>query len=1048
MLVVLFGAAAWRLSSGPVSLSFLRDQIESALARRFAPYAVDLKDVVLAWAGWDRVLDVRAVNVVVTGPDGDVVASVPEVSLGLSGRALLKGEFQPVSIELIGPAIELVRGADGKFIFELGTEIGAKEAPIEALLAELNAGAATEEGPAPLEQLSVLDAHLVIDDQLNELTWEAHGIDINLYHTPSGVRGDLALKIAFANVTTQVAADILYDRTAPLLNVDFRITDALPERLAAISPALSDIAALKMPLSGELDTFFDPQFTLNRVEFDLAGGPGEIVLPGLFDREMSVHLLQLRGAAFDRFATVRLDDLYADFGGPSLALSGLFHRGEGGEEADGSRQQGTIEIKDMPFDEIERYWPTTFAPRARSWVTANLSEGTVERLRADFDLAAADLALDRPPNDIVKGEMTLENVTVNYLDTLPKLHGVSATASFDANDFWFDIGGGRLLDNIRVESGKLVLSDIWQSEQLVLDTRIQGPTREILAVLDVPRLGYPGRYGMDPKQIGGEATADLHFAFPMLMSLELKDVKIAANADFTGFGWPDALEGYDVSGGRLALSLDNAGMDIQGPADVNGVPVNLAWRENFADGATFYSRLAVNAALDDAGLAAWRLPAAPFLTGRFDGRLIYIDFDRRRRQVIVDLDGTHGVFAPPGLLWTKPAGEEGLLSLTINLEGPDTPPVLSSATLAADGFLAEGHGVLEPGFAGLRELDVTTLRFGGNDLQVRWRPEAGNADGHDVAITGKSLDLVPYIERFAEESEEPTPDLALSVNVGRLVTRDDGSGIADARAVLRFEGDSMREAGLDGTLAGGQPVQLRLAPAEGNTRHLRVLSEDAGALLKAFDLFDNAVGGKFVLEASLDDNVPNHPMKGLVTIKDYNVVKAPTLALILSYGSFLGLLDLLQGEGIWFARLELPFHIESDVMTIADARTSGPSLGINVDGTVNLKTDESDLKGTIVPAYAVNSLLGNIPIVGDILVGGEGQGIIAANFHVTGPVDDPKVSVNPASMLTPGFLRQLFGVFESAPPDKGQDKEKEGAPSPESKAGPAEPAAPETKTAP
>jgi len=43
-----------------------------------------------------------------------------------------------------------------------------------------------------------------------------------------------------------------------------------------------------------------------------------------------------------------------------------------------------------------------------------------------------------------------------------------------------------------------------------------------------------------------------------------------------------------------------------------------------------------------------------------------------------------------------------------------------------------------------------------------------------------------------------------------------------------------------------------------------------------------------------------------------------------------------------------------------------------------------------------------------LLLGGDGQGLFAANYRVTGSAADPQVSVNPLSALTPGFLRRLF----------------------------------------
>ena len=56
----------------------------------------------------------------------------------------------------------------------------------------------------------------------------------------------------------------------------------------------------------------------------------------------------------------------------------------------------------------------------------------------------------------------------------------------------------------------------------------------------------------------------------------------------------------------------------------------------------------------------------------------------------------------------------------------------------------------------------------------------------------------------------------------------------------------------------------------------------------------------------------------------------------------------------------------------------------------------------------LNSIIGNLPVIGSILTGGEGQGLFAAAFRLTGSNNDPTVTVNPLSALTPGLLRHLF----------------------------------------
>jgi len=67
-----------------------------------------------------------------------------------------------------------------------------------------------------------------------------------------------------------------------------------------------------------------------------------------------------------------------------------------------------------------------------------------------------------------------------------------------------------------------------------------------------------------------------------------------------------------------------------------------------------------------------------------------------------------------------------------------------------------------------------------------------------------------------------------------------------------------------------------------------------------------------------------------------------------------------------------------------------------------------------VPAYGINSLLGNIPVIGELLQGGEGEGLFAATYTASGKLSQPSFSVNPLAALAPGFLRGLFEVFDGS----------------------------------
>jgi uncharacterized protein YhdP len=142
-------------------------------------------------------------------------------------------------------------------------------------------------------------------------------------------------------------------------------------------------------------------------------------------------------------------------------------------------------------------------------------------------------------------------------------------------------------------------------------------------------------------------------------------------------------------------------------------------------------------------------------------------------------------------------------------------------------------------------------------------------------------------------------------------------------------------------------------------------------------------------------------------------VDEPAVARFLSAALLTGLLDLLRGDGIGFDRLEARGLLRDGDVTIRDLRASGPALGIQARGRLDLDGDRIDIEGTIVPANALNSLFGRIPIIGEVLFG---PGLFAARYTLRGPRDEPDVAINPLSALAPGVLRNIFGIFEGGVP--------------------------------
>ncbi len=114
VLVVAAAALAWRLAAGPVSLAFLTPYLEEALNQgRDGEIGIRLGSTMLTWAGWDRTLDIRTRDVIIVDAEQTEVAELPEISIGLSGRSLLRAKLRPSSVDVLGAETVVIRRSDG-----------------------------------------------------------------------------------------------------------------------------------------------------------------------------------------------------------------------------------------------------------------------------------------------------------------------------------------------------------------------------------------------------------------------------------------------------------------------------------------------------------------------------------------------------------------------------------------------------------------------------------------------------------------------------------------------------------------------------------------------------------------------------------------------------------------------------------------------------------------------------------------------------------------------------------------------------------------------
>lgn len=934
---------------------------------------------------------------------GALVSAFPALApfagsrLPLSGgvEAILDGELRPLRLRVT--------------LNDAGPGVLAGPAPLKlggvALAAVIEPGAG---------RFSLEKAHITLAEPAATLSalgrGENHG-------------GEVQLTLAVGKRTGHVTAKFTPNATGADLSL--AILDLEPALLAGLAPALAPLGAAAFPFSGSVHLALDPAWNPGRLALDLALAPGRIVLPpDQLAEPVPVRggtvRLALQLAPAHPFASLpeRLDiaSVAVDVGGPVLSAEGAVAR-----EGERLSIRGGVKVRALPADSMNKLWPYPVGAKARDWIVQRVTTGMIDEGWIGIDGSAPLADPSAIQATTLDGGISASNLTISYFKSLPPLVGISGHGTTDGRELALATSGGHILD-MPVGDARVVFSKLDTPQEWVdIDAPLSGSIRSALLVLDTEPLGYAHKVGIDPARTRGSQTTRLHFYFPVKKSITIEQVEIHTAAVLRGAATADVAGGIAVSDGELKLDLDNAGMDVTGTARLDGVPASLQWRENFLDEADPQSRVTLKGDLTEDQLAA-RLPA---LRNRLGGPLAVdalVVVDKRKKTTVSGrLDLARARLALPELNWNKPAGEAGSGRFSVSFEKgrPVRPFQLG---LDAGGLKLAGTGAYDSAAGALTRLTLSEVKGGANDfrLEVKTRQDRSL----EIALAGASLDARPLLsspgsdqdKRKAREArlaqrahqKEPGPRYDLALQAARVVTGDQGQALADLKGRLRNDGSGWDTLELDARVPGTPTgLSVRYLP-EGGRRSLSITSDDAGAVLRALDLTDSVRGGRLSLTGSGSPGIPAHPVTAKLELGEFKVVGAPLLARLLNALSVTGLLDLLNGEGLVFSHMAGDVTWSEDTLTLSEIRTSGGALGLTVAGPLDLASGTLALEGTIVPVYGLNRIVGMIPILGDLLSGGKGQGIFAATYHLSGAIDQPDVFVNPLAVLAPGFLRNLF----------------------------------------
>ncbi len=770
--------------------------------------------------------------------------------------------------------------------------------------------------------------------------------------------------------------------------------------LSTAFPELSDVARIDVPIDGRFTVQGTTGGSILSLDFDLEGGAGTIDLPQFYPEALPVKKAALRGQVSDSLRQIRIENA-----GVTLESGEVVARASATRVGDdwSVRLDGSVSDFSAPF--LPRHWPPKLAVDAREWVLKNIRKGHVDE--ANISLVARFPGGDATKADIksLNGAIHLRDAAIDYFAQLPTVTGVRADMTYTDKGFDIAVSDGRLRD-LRIDEGSVVIAGLDQEDQSIsLDLVMRGPVRTAVEVLDSEPLQFVSDLGFDASSISGQTAARLVFKFPIEKTLQIDQVAVAVGATLQGVTLEHGPFGSALTGGALELQLTGLGMTISGKAALNGVPLSVSWKENFSETENFQRRFTVTGLLDADARHKLGLPMLPGVAGDISGEVAYTMFRDGRSEIVSQLDLAAAALDIPYLHWRKRAGIPGSLYV-FAITPPDGITVVEDLRVEAADMRVGARVELSGDLKSIRLLEFRNLEFGKNKVLGRVRVLDGG--GIDIEVTGDRFDIEPFLANDGEV-DAIAYGKGNSVRIRasiKEVLLGEGRGLKDVSTFLERDGTNWRQVAINAGIDGGIRLAVKFVPKDKGAT-LLISTTDAGLALQAANWSSRLKGGRLLVTGT--QSAPGDPITGEFNLKEFKVTDAPALARVLQVLSLTGIFNVLSQEGLDFVSLDGSFRYYGGALEIKNARAFGSTIGITAEGSVYISEETADLNGTVVPAYTINSALGNIPVLGPMLTGGKNEGIFAANYVVKGRLEDPRVSVNPLSALAPGFLRNLIG---------------------------------------
>lgn len=819
--------------------------------------------------------------------------------------------------------------------------------------------------------------------------------------------------ILSADLTLSAAAGevLIAGRRQPVEQVRFKGTLDPGDEIMTIETLSVNAERLRLSGSGvlrEIGRLYDGNIGTSP-KFDLVLTDSYLDMRPIFERPITSSTSEAIGEIDLDSRRLSFDSLKARFKGVAIDLSGEIVTGPEGVSRLAMKGHSRTP---MTAPDILSLWPVQMGGGARRWIDRSVLDGRVEALKFDINLDEDFFVDPKLTSERLQLDFTVRDGIVRYISTMDPLTDAVGTGRIDGNRFGLVLESGRI-NGVDIVGGDVDIPRLLpKGGDILISVQARGPSSELLSIINQPPFQYLDKYGVDPQGFGGQADIVLSIKRPLLEYYDENRIEYEVQGRFIDASAPFELGGHSLNSANVSIRGGKGGLFLEGPANIGPWRVDLSWAERYGQNGE-PTRYRISGPMDRKTLDGFGIGFRQLYGGVMDVDIEASGAGVNISDAIIDIDLGQAELSF-GDVYSKSVGELGELRAIVQRE--DDRYTLPRIALEAPGLELVGQVSLREGLA-LEEVRLDTAKVEGliDGQLVLSRDDAVGRLALDAS--GRSLNLSNFVRDALVSAGGENNLFALSLDAAfDEITLAPDYVLGNAAMTYRHNGTTIESMSLQGERPDG-PLIATLTERADKTRKAHIRVPDVSIAASRILALEATRGGALTIRADLPVSGMEGPVIGQGTMVDFDVRDAPFLAQILSLASLTGIFDTLSGDGLRFDQLSYDFALQDRVLSVRDAKLRGPSIGMTGDGEIELDSREVDFSGALVPAYTANSLLGDIPLLGDIFVGKDGEGVFAVNYAVEGPFSSARISINPLSALTPGFIRGIFREQREDLPD-------------------------------